>query len=441
MRGGSRDAPERHRTQRAAIDWSFALLAPPAQRLLGSLAVFAGGFTAEAAEAVGGAGTADRLAALVDASMVQARDGRHRLLDVVREYASELPEAGDAARARHAAFFTALAERAEGELAGSDQARWLARLELEHDNFRAALDWSRRSGDPSTELRLAAALGRFWYIRAYISEGLEHLQGAASRAAPGDEATLAKALRTASALALLQGDYPVARVLVERALELCRKLGDAAGAGRCQSNLGAILHAQGELEPAAGHLEEAIRAGEALGDARLIALACNNRGDVALSQGDLAAAVTQFERSLALLRAADDAANVARALYNLGAVAAEQGRIADARALLGESLELSDRVGDSEDVAWCLIGLAAVAAAVARAGDGARLLGAAHALLDGMQASMKPFERMLDERTRELLGAALGEPALAAALADGAQLARPALVALAGTLAAVPPAA
>ncbi len=436
LSGGPRDAPERHRSLRAAIDWGFGLLDPGAQRLLGRLAVFAGGFTTEAAVAVGGPGALDGLGVLIGASMVQTREGRHRLLDVVREYARELPGADAAARDLHASFLGELAERGERELAGAEQAGWLVRLELEHDNFRVALEWLRDSGDASSELRLAAALGRFWYIRGYVTEGLAHLQGAASRARAGDEATLAKALRTASALALIQGDYPVARVLVERALVLCRALGDAPGAGRCLSNLGAILHAQGELEPAAARLDEAIEAGESLGDGRLIALARNNRGDVALSQGDLATAVDQFELSLALLRAAGDTANVARALYNLGAVAAEQGRGDDARTLLGESIELSERVGDREDVAWCLIGLAAVAATTGQAEDGARLLGAAHALLAGMEASMKPFERSLDERTRRLLHARLGATAFASELAAGAALPRPAAVALARALAA-----
>ena len=129
----------------------------------------------------------DQLAELVDASIVQSRDGRHRLLEVVREYASALPSADDEGRELHARHFLALAERSRGR-AGRARAGALARAaRAQHDDLRAALDWLRRRGDASLELRLAAALGRFWYIRGYLSEGLERLQRAAARDAEGDD--------------------------------------------------------------------------------------------------------------------------------------------------------------------------------------------------------------------------------------------------------------
>ena len=419
---GARDSPERQRTMRSALDWSYDLLAPGAQRLLGALAVCSGGFTSDAALAVGGEGTTlAELAALVDASLVRAADGRHVLLDVVREYASELEAADDGARERHARHYLTFAEEAEGHLTGADQGKWLARLEREHDNLRAALDWSGAS-DHDLELSLAAALGRFWGVRGYVTEGLDRLVHATEHTAAGMKSTRAKALRAASALALLRGDYPFARTLVERSLELQEELGDAQGKARGLINLGAILHAQGELDRAAETMDACIVACEELGDSRLTAVARNNRGDLALSQGKLDVAGAQFAQSLELLRALDDLANVARALYNLGAVAVEQGRLNEAGALLAEGLELSHRLADEEDTAWCLIALAAVAAADKRARTGAELLGFAAALLERIGATMKPNELRLYDRTRSRLRDALGAAELAEALASGAGL-------------------
>ncbi len=418
-----RDAPARHRTMRSAIDWSFELLTLAAQRLAGRLSLFHGEFTIDAIRAVGGIDSvAEPLDELVDASIVHSADGRYHLLEVVREYAAELPSADDEGRDLHAAFFVAFAEAAEGELAGVDQGAWLDQLESNHDNLRAALDRLVQSGDPAGELRLAAALGRFWYIRGYLSEGLERLQAAIERARSGQEPALARALRTASALALLRGDYPLARSFAERARDLYLSLGEESGVVRSLSNLGAILHAQGDLGTAAATLDECVRLSELLGDERLTALARNNRGDVALSQGDLETASDQFTRSLAYLRAANDVANLARCLYNLGAVAVEQGRLDDAELLLGESLDLSHRVNDSEDLAWCLIAFAGIAAVTERYAEGTMLLSCARSLLDRIGATMKPFEQGSFERTSSRLRSALGEAQFDQAFAAGAQL-------------------
>ena len=423
LAGGARDQPARQRTMRSALDWSYELLEPDAQRLLGRLSIFSGGFTSEAALAVGVEGsTIEQLALLVDASVVRRAGDRYGLLDLVREYAGELPSADDAGRDLHALHFVRVAERAEAELTGAEQGVWLALLEAEHDNLRAALDWTAGSGDRSVGLRLAAALGRFWYVRGYLSEGLDRLLQAAGRAGDADPQTHAKALRAASAIGLLRGDYAQAHDLAERALELYQRAGDAAGVARCLSNLGAILHAQNRLDEAATTLDECIAASEELGNDRLTAMARNNRGDVALSQGDLDTAAVQFAQSLDLLRSVGDVANVARALYNLGAVALEQARLEDAGALLLEALELSREIADDEDTAWCLIALAAVAADRGRDEEGGRLLGFAAMLLDRIGATMKPFEQRLFDRTQGRLLESLGEERLVEAIREGEHL-------------------
>jgi tetratricopeptide (TPR) repeat protein len=148
-------------------------------------------------------------------------------------------------------------------------------------------------------------------------------------------------------------------------------------------------------------------------------MARNNRGDVALTQGELAVAETQFRLSLGLLRSLDDVANVSRALYNLGAVALERKRPDEAVTLLVDALELSQRIADDEDTAWCLIGLAAVAETAGRASEGARLIGFARGLLDRLEATMKPFEQRLSDRTETSLLASLGRDGLEEERAKG----------------------
>jgi predicted ATPase/DNA-binding SARP family transcriptional activator len=423
LQGGSRDAPARHRTLRSTIDWSYDLLDPGEQRLFVQLSVFSGGFTLESLLAVADSGDAvAQLGALVAASVVQAGAGRHRLLEVVREYAAERLAEDAAPKLRHARYFTALAEAAEQGLSGRDQGEWLGRLDAEHDNLRAALDWLAAGDDAAGELRLAVALGRFWYVRGHVGEGLARLRHAFERAPASAGAMVAKALRSSSALALIQGDYALARDLVERALALYRSLGDRLGAARSLSNLGAILHAQGDLELAASTLDGCLRDCEQLDDARLVALARNNRGDVALSQRDFDTAAAHFEASLDVLRDLGDTSNIARGLYNLGVVAVEQGRVEAAQELLGEGIALSHELGDNEDVAWCLIGLAAVAAETQRPEAGARMLGSTDNLLAQIGAARKPFEEDLYLRTRVKLLATLGDEPFALALAEGERL-------------------
>ncbi len=432
---GARDAPERHRTMRAAIDWSFELLDPAAQRLFGRVAIFRNRFTLEAASAVGGlddSGVA--LDALVAASVVRRFGSRYGLLEVVREYGLELLSADAQGHGLHAAYFCGWAERAEPELSGPAQGSWLERLEGVHDDLRGALDWLGEHDEPELRLRLAASLGRFWYIRGYLSEGLQRLAQAVEGAHAADPALIAKALRTASALAVLRGDYLRARTLAEGALTLYREVGDDTGVVRSLSNLGAILLGLGELERAAETLDECVEAAETLGEARLIALARNNRGDVALSQGQLEIAADQFEQSLALLREADDVANVARSLYNLGAVEIERGRIELAQPLLLEALELSAGVNDKEDMAWCLIALAAVGVWAGKAEEATVVLGFADAFLDRIGAAIKPAEQLLYDRTLARLRTALDGPELDALLATGRVMEDGEALALAGSL-------
>ena len=398
---GPHDLPERQRTMRATIDWSYDLLTDDGQQALAQLSVFVGGFTLEDAEAIyQGQRLIEHLKGIVELNLVARDQARYHLLEIVKEYAAERLQDDVAPRSRHAAHFLQVAEAAEHGLTGGDQADWLLRLDSDHGNLLAALTWFAARGETEFELRLVAALGRFWYIRGHLTDGSAFLQAAIQRAADdGDPRHLARAFRAASSLAVLQGDYSRARHLSEGGLAYYRQLDDETGIVRSLTNLGAILHAEGELDLAIEVLDESITRSKTINDERLRALALNNRGDVALSQHDWAIARACFSQSLTLLRSLDDAANIARSLYNLGAVAVGSQQFHEAARLLHESLLLSYELGDQEDIIWCFVGLAAVANHYGASRDAALLLQTALSLITRIGASMKPFEQHLFDRT------------------------------------------
>src|SRR5579859_584046 len=245
LSNGSRTSPVRQQTIRATVDWSYALLSAPERMVLEQLAVFAGGWTLEAAEAVcltgathankaGHASTTmlDLLGRLLDKSLIMTQptgdEVRYRLLETVRQYAAErLRASGDETgpSRRHAMFFLHLLEQAEGGLMGSDQAVWLDRMEQEHDNLRATLRWSLHSGELDIGLRLAWVLWRFWWVRGYLAEGRQHLAELLGLArVTGASRVLARGFVSAGLLALWQGDYAAASQHLEQGLALARRV-------------------------------------------------------------------------------------------------------------------------------------------------------------------------------------------------------------------------
>jgi non-specific serine/threonine protein kinase len=242
LTGGSRTALPRQQTLRATIDWSYDLLSEEERLTLHRLAVFAGGWTLEAAEAVCAgdgivaADVLDLLGRLVDKSLVQMQErgegARYRLLETVRQYAGErLQDSGEAqaVHQRHTGYYLALAEQAEPALHQQADLGWLARLEAEHDNLRAALAWCM-DHDPQTGLRLAGSLLRFWYLRASFSEGsrwLARVLDAADARAPERTVWRLKAVLAAGMMARPRHDMPTALARLEEALALSRELGDS----------------------------------------------------------------------------------------------------------------------------------------------------------------------------------------------------------------------
>ena len=437
LTGGPRDLPARQQTLRETIEWSVGLLKEPDRRAFARLGVFVGPWSLDAAAEICGV-CLDELSTLVDDSLVLAvhepGDLRFTMLETVRDLAREHLGADDECedvRRRHATYYVSLAEEAEEALAGAEQARWLNRLEAEHDELRSALAWLAGHGPSGAELRLAAALGRFRYIRGYLVEGRSTLESALERGSDEPPALRAKAYRVGSALDVLLGDYERALALARTGLELYGEADDRLGVARSLSNVGAILVALGRPQEAAEALDEAVALARALGDERALALSLNNRGDVALTLGDWETASGRFAESLELLRSVGDDVNIARSLFNLGVVALERGDEAAARQYVAESVERCYVLDDKEDIAWCLVAFAAL---YERGGDvrlGARLLGAADRLLAGMGATLKPYEQALHSRVESAARAALGSERFDALREEGAGLSVADAVALA----------
>ena len=456
LTGGSRTALPRQQTLRSLIDWSYDLLNEPEKALLCRLSVFSGGWTLESAEQVCAGEpvedweTLDLLTSLADKSLVvpQQHDGvtRFRLLETVRQYARDrLLESGDRKqwRDRHLVHFLALAEEAEPELAGAEQQVRLERLEAEHDNLRAALEWSSEVGaDPKAGLRLAGSVWRFWDVRGYLGEGRRWLAGLLANipAGGGDgrSAIRAKALHGAGVLAYRQGDYPAAHALHEESLAIRREMGDRWGIAGSLNSLGNVAYEQGDYPAAHALFEEGLairrelgaRWGIArslnilgivayeqgdypaaralykeslairreLGDRRGIALSLNNLGRVVHEQGDYPAARALHEESLAICRDVGDRRGIAGSLNNLGSVAYVQGDYPASRALFEESLAIRREMGDRRGISGSLEGLGPALAALDNPDRAARLWGYAERLRDEIGSPLPPNERPRYER-------------------------------------------
>jgi predicted ATPase/DNA-binding SARP family transcriptional activator/Tfp pilus assembly protein PilF len=376
LTGGNRAGQSRQQTLRATLDWSYALLSGAERSLLRGLSVFAGGCILEAAEQVcGGAGeeagqVLDLLTSLVDKSLVvfeerEAEEGRYRLLEMVRQYAAEgLQESGETEpiRIRHRNWFLALAEAAEPQLRGAEQADWLRRLDREHANLRAALAFSEMGAQRAQEgLRLASALFRFWQQRGDFSEGREALDRALTREG-GQEATAerAKALNACGLLAYRQGDYASASALSEESLKLHRALGNKTGIANALTNLGNVAHDQGNLEAAQTLYMESLGLQRELADTVGIAASISNLGSVAYFQGDYETARRHFEESLAIRQEIGDRWGIALSLNNLGIVARQQSDYETARRHFEESLAIRRELGDKAGIASSLRDLGSV---------------------------------------------------------------------------------
>ncbi len=417
---GPRDLPERHRALRDTIAWSYELLEPEEQQVFARLAAFAGGCTLESAETVCDAAL-DSLSVLVDDSLLERAGERLRMLETIREYAAERLELeGDAeiVRRRHAEHFLELVESD----APPNKTGWVARLDDERDNLRAALSWSLEAEEAELALRLAAALWEYWWVRGHLAEGSRRLAEALEQGAAQSPQLRASALHAAARLATRQGDYERAAELSEQSLALWEELGDAAGTAQSLLSLGTVAAEQGERERAIELSERAAELYRESGDRRGHALAVSNLGGIALDQGDYVRAAALSEQAYGLFEALDDSEGMAFALVNQGFAALSNQDHKRALGLLREALRRLAELEFRDVIGYCFEGLAAVLAFTGEAGPAARLLGAAEALRESVGVDLAPTERETHETTAAAVREALGEKRFSAAWRLGRDL-------------------
>jgi predicted ATPase/DNA-binding SARP family transcriptional activator len=368
LSGGAANRPPRQRSLRAVLDWSYGLLDDDAQRLLAQLAVFAGSCDFAAVEAVCRVGTPlDSLAALVDTSLVMvahhASTVRYHLHAVVRQYAVErLHERGETAeiQTRHLAWVIALAERAEAEFAPASQDAWLARLTLEHENIRSALQTAADRGDGDSLLRIAGAIQHFWNSvspsegRAWLARGLAQASGQ-----PGLVST--KAWNAESFLAYRQGDYAAMHAAAAVALEQALQGEDSQGIAAAHYRLGIYAEMKGESVTAHEHYTYSLELFTELSDRRAMSQVLNGLAHVATLEGHVAEARQHYRQGLALARADNDHLTTALLLISLANLMLDEGALDAAEAAYAESLSHLRAINNSSYILYAVNGLGEVA--------------------------------------------------------------------------------
>jgi len=422
LTGGARDLPERQRTLRAAIEWSYDLLSPAEQRLFARLSVFRGGCTLEAAEEICEVDL-DLLHSLVDKSLLRHREERYAMLETIQEYAAEkLEESGEAAQLgrRHAEWFLELAEEAEPHLRGSPK-EWLDRLEREHDNIRAALDRLVTACEGEAAQRLTGALWRFWSMRGYPAEAKRQLE----RALAADRrptAARGKALNGATVMALETGDYATARLRAEQALALSRTIGDAWGTAVSTQLLGNVRADERDYEAARELFEEALERFTDLGEEHYVLLAMRLVAWMHFELGNLPRARALHEEVVRRAQAAGNQRMQATSLGALGEYALEEGRIQEALPLLAESARICRGLDERPELMVQLWRLARLLTLVGRTADGTQVFAAAEALREEMGASPYRWMEALNADTLARIRDQLDEATFAAAWEEGRKL-------------------
>ena len=468
LTGDGKTTSARHRTLRGTLDWSHGLLEEPEKRLFGSLSVFAGGWTLEAAEAVGaGEGieegdVLDLISRLTDKSLVMvgataSGAARYRMLEPIRQYAGEkLRESGEAddLRGRHVAFFLALAEEAEPMLAGPQQKPWVRRLEDEHDNLRAAFSWVLEREEDELGLRFGGALWQFWFARGYLREGIRWLERAL--AGGGSAPARVKALEGKGWLVQFKGDFGRAKTTYEEMLRLSRELGDDGNTATALNSLAIMATQQDDPERARSLLEEnlsvlgkledersdsntlkkyhalgllgylvinehdyergtvlweeCLALAREVGDPFRIGQILSNLGYAALLQDDPERAMTFCEEALTIARELGSAGEdiMSEGRVNLGLAALAWGDHGRAKVCFARALVTSQQLGKEPTVVNALEGMAGLAGALGEDTRAARLQGAAEAAREATGITLPPAERALHESHVSVARARLG---------------------------------
>jgi predicted ATPase/DNA-binding XRE family transcriptional regulator len=440
LTGGPLDVPERQRTMRNAVAWSYELLNPEEQCLFRRLALFVGGCTLEAAEAIcveaDGANdetVLEALTALVDKSLLRAEASeagtpRFTMLEIIREYALErLRESGEAETLglRHADYYARLAE--DLEHMGPDQDRRDAQLIRELVNVRAAVEWARERRETGLGLRLANACGRIWYIRGMLSEVLGWYEAlltlddvAVKRAAP-PPIRLAALFGLAQGL-LDQGQFDQVERLAREGLALAERMGDQRGMGNALNQLGVVAEARGDFTQAVRFLEDGLahcrQAGDLGGNVRIL----TTLGHVSRAQKEYVRATEALEEALEHARQIGLTWGIANVLTSLALLARDQGDYLRALALYRESLTLHRPFGNKTYLAWVFEGMATAASALGDPERAAQLCATAERWRGEMRSPRPPAEQHLYDQTIASAQRALGDSRFEQARAAGRAL-------------------
>ena len=477
LTGGTQDLPTRQQTLRNTLEWSYSLLNADEQRLFRRMAVFAGGCTLEAIDAVcnregvSDLGILDQVGSLIDKSLLFQKalgesEPRIMMLATIREYAlerlRESQEVGVIFDA-HAVYFLTFAETGDVALRGPEQDVWLKQFEAEHHNLRRALHWFVEHEEAESALRLSSALSWFWYLHGYLREGCGWLERVLELSGASERTRyLAKALYSLGGLVRFLGNFTPARSHLEEGLALWRELGDRQGYAYTLARLGTVLKLQGNLAIAHGLLEEGVALFREVGDTWGLALALVGLGDVIISEGDLPSAhhwlqeslalfqevgdtwgralaldglgevmrcqgdyeqaAKFYDESLVLFRHLDNKWRMAYLLHNLGHVARAQGHYERMAALFEESFVLFRELGQKAGIADCLAGLAAVAGVQGQQELAVQLFAASQALFNALGVRLDPADRAEYDRNLASVRTRLDEATFHVAWALGQQM-------------------
>jgi predicted ATPase len=464
LTGGARDLPTRQQTLRNTVEWSYGLLNPAEQTLFRRLAVFAGGCTLEAVEAVCdtksdlGIDVLDGIASLVDKSLAQQveqadKELRFTMLSTIREYALErLAESNDEAATRraHAAYYLVLAEEGAQDMAS--QPEWLDRFDVEHENLRSAIDCLIETGDAEWGMRLGTAMFRFWETREHLAEGRDAIRRLVAMEGTAARPKLrARLLFAGAVLADAQGDYDAGKAQFEESCEICvaqndkrgvavalnalavnardrgelaaasqlfelclgiwKDLGDPTDIARALSNLANVMKSQGEYERAASLYGDCLTGFRQVGDGAGVAWTLNYLGDVAREKADLVTARSYCEQSLSEFRRMRDSWGIASTLSDLASLSCDQGNNAEACRLYGESISLFKELGHKRGIARVLECLAVNAVAQSKAEQSLHLAGAAARLRQQLGVPLLPSEQARLEKALDFARRAIGNAA------------------------------
>jgi predicted ATPase/class 3 adenylate cyclase len=420
---GARDLPDRQRTLRDTIAWSYELLDESEQRLFARLALFVGGFTLAAAEQVSDADL-DVLTSLVEKSLVRHHEERFRMLETIREFAVErLEESSEIEQVarRHIEFFMGFVGE-EGSNYRRVTTEWLERVGSEQDNLRAAIQLARRLDDPRLELRLVAFTGKFWELHGHLAEGLRRIVEALDRDPEAPAEIRYPALTVAGLIAYKQGDYATARDIAEELGRLSAETHHERGSADALNLLGVIAAGDGTYGEARDLLERAKSVRERIGDDTGVQISTHNLGLLALNQADYRRARPALEEALAIAEKQELDAMIGNSLCDLGFAELGEGRFERARTRFAAGLEAALQMGWRENVAYCLVGSSSVDFAKGRVERAARSLGQVDRIVEDTLLIFEHYAERERERVERELRSHLGPERLDALRAEGRSL-------------------